>query len=690
MKLGKISLSRDSVIAAALFFIALFVYLRTLCPTLYWGDCGELATAAYTLGVAHPTGYPLWCLIGKLWTLMLPFGSVVWRLNTMSAVFGAAAIPCLYGFSRLTGAPRSISAAAAALFAFSLTFWQQCLFCETYSMTAFYTSLLLFLAARWRVRGRTGSDLKILAVAYGFAITNHQTNTLFLPGFLAFIFLSQPALISLKDPAVRRQWASTLILGAAPLLFYAYIPIRALAQPAANWGNPVTPFSFWYHVTGRGYSDAMFHSAPSIVWGKLAVWAVALGNELPWFLVACAALGLIFLLADRAQRPFGALLGWILLADIVYTVNYNIYNAYIYFIPAYIAISMLAPTGLIRLWRRAEAAIEPAKRTRFALLAASCLLAAAPFQLLRHWRQNDLSHNWTCYDYGRNILATVPAGGVLIDNGKDTSAFAVCYLQNVEGYRNDVVLVKRGVLAGLYDPSYDRWVFYWYLNELTRKDPAFARWFPGGVFSVSKMGSLTEEPLKRIIRDSLIENRPIFVLNPDSYPPMHDTAATRVSIQSYLDKNDATAQIGLLTEVFPKGKRPPDSVVLARTREVWSRYSLRGVYDGIYTGDDYLTGIALDYANAELAYGRVAFVNGDLDESQTAFGHVLRLFQSREAVDTLQRIADLREKRAKVAALPSNGNRVVLSNGNPLLLRISTGRENGIISDKTPSRKVIP
>src|SRR3569833_1104060 len=149
----------DSLIAAHLFATVLAVYLYTLCPTLYWGDCGELAAAAYTLGIAHPTGNPFWCLLAKAWTHIFPFGSIVWRLNVLSAIFGAAAVSVLYGFARTIGSPRTLSWLAASMFAFSFAFWQQCLIAETYTLTALYTSSLLLLAARWRARGCKPVDL---------------------------------------------------------------------------------------------------------------------------------------------------------------------------------------------------------------------------------------------------------------------------------------------------------------------------------------------------------------------------------------------------------------------------------------------------------------------------------------------------------------------------------------------------
>ncbi|MCL5269577.1 MAG: DUF2723 domain-containing protein, partial [bacterium] len=47
----------------AAFGIALGLYVRTMAPTVTLEDSGEFIAAAYCLGVAHPPGYPLWCLL---------------------------------------------------------------------------------------------------------------------------------------------------------------------------------------------------------------------------------------------------------------------------------------------------------------------------------------------------------------------------------------------------------------------------------------------------------------------------------------------------------------------------------------------------------------------------------------------------------------------------------------------------
>ena len=49
--------------------LVFLLYLATTCPTVYFGDSGELIAAADSLGVAHPPGYPLYTLLGRLMLL---------------------------------------------------------------------------------------------------------------------------------------------------------------------------------------------------------------------------------------------------------------------------------------------------------------------------------------------------------------------------------------------------------------------------------------------------------------------------------------------------------------------------------------------------------------------------------------------------------------------------------------------
>ena len=97
------SLSRTDLIIAALVWLAAFaLYVRTLAPSLLWGDMAEFQTLSYTLGMTHPSGYMTHIMIGKLFTL-IPVGNIAWRVNLMSAFFGALAVANVYLITRLHG-----------------------------------------------------------------------------------------------------------------------------------------------------------------------------------------------------------------------------------------------------------------------------------------------------------------------------------------------------------------------------------------------------------------------------------------------------------------------------------------------------------------------------------------------------------------------------------------------------------
>ena len=154
------------------------VYVKTLAPTVSFFDSGELISAAHTLGVAHPPGYPLYVLLGWFFS-RLPVGNVAYRLNLMSAFFASLAALMVYYItytivsqrsrnhksqitnhkSQITNSPSStpermlypvVSMCASFMFAFSLTHWKHAVLAEVYSLNAFLCGLVLLLLLEWR------------------------------------------------------------------------------------------------------------------------------------------------------------------------------------------------------------------------------------------------------------------------------------------------------------------------------------------------------------------------------------------------------------------------------------------------------------------------------------------------------------------------------------------------------------
>ena len=86
---------RDLVVAGVLALGAFAVYVVTLAPDVLPGDSGEFQLAVPLLGIVHPTGYPLYLLLGRLFTL-LPVASIAYRVNLFSAASAALAVGAFY------------------------------------------------------------------------------------------------------------------------------------------------------------------------------------------------------------------------------------------------------------------------------------------------------------------------------------------------------------------------------------------------------------------------------------------------------------------------------------------------------------------------------------------------------------------------------------------------------------------
>src|SRR5262249_19227405 len=129
------------------------LYLRTLCPTVYLGDSGEISTAIATGGVPHPPGYPLFGLLGRAALALIPWGEPAFRIGCVVAAAAAAAVATLYLVAReLDGSPWA-SATGAAVFGASYSFWSQSTRVEVYSLHVLLAGLTLLGGLRYR---RTG------------------------------------------------------------------------------------------------------------------------------------------------------------------------------------------------------------------------------------------------------------------------------------------------------------------------------------------------------------------------------------------------------------------------------------------------------------------------------------------------------------------------------------------------------
>ena len=97
----------------------------TLSPGMLGGDPGELQFVPAILGLPHPTGMPLYVLLGKAWSL-LPLGhSVAWRMNLLAAVSAVLAVVLVFRTVYALVGKAFPALGAALLLAVGATFWSK-------------------------------------------------------------------------------------------------------------------------------------------------------------------------------------------------------------------------------------------------------------------------------------------------------------------------------------------------------------------------------------------------------------------------------------------------------------------------------------------------------------------------------------------------------------------------------------
>jgi len=93
--------------------LAFLLYFLTAARDIVVGDTPELITAAVTLGVPHPPVYPLFTMLGHLFSL-LPFGPIPFRVNLLAVTCDALTVAVIF-FTALRLSRSRPAAAIAAL-----------------------------------------------------------------------------------------------------------------------------------------------------------------------------------------------------------------------------------------------------------------------------------------------------------------------------------------------------------------------------------------------------------------------------------------------------------------------------------------------------------------------------------------------------------------------------------------------
>ncbi|XP_059706557.1 protein O-mannosyl-transferase TMEM260 isoform X1 [Haemorhous mexicanus] len=453
------------------------LYTATLPPALPGGDAGELITAAYELGVAHPPGYPLFTLLAKVAT-GLPGGSPAFRVNLLCGLLGAAAASLLFcTVFRLSGSYAG-GILAAGVFSFSRLTWQWSITAEVFSLNNLFVGLLMALTAHFEEASTAKERSKISklgAFCCGLSLCNQHTIVLYVACVVPWV-LSQ--LFRKRELSLGHLLKLGLCF-LAGLLPYLYLPASSYLNRARwTWGDQTTFQGFLTHFLREEYGTFNLAKAETgSSMGEMLLFQLAqMKSELSLpvlalALVACVSTALP--LKKQQKSPviwlftgmlclYSLFFAWRANLDITKPLFLGVVERF--WLQSSAVVAVLAGLGLATLARLGRGTVLQGTWLLPCLewLPALALVAS---QLWANYSTCDQSNNYVVDKFARNVLSSMPMGAVILLRG-DLPGNALRYLHYCEGMRPDITLVDQEMMT-----------YGWYLPKLAKHLPGVH--FPG-------------------------------------------------------------------------------------------------------------------------------------------------------------------------------------------------------------------
>ena len=503
---------RPSYLAAAITAaVVLLLYVATMAPSTAMWDTSEYIAAAYTLGIPHPPGNPLFVLIGRVFSILPIAPSVAQRVNLLAALTSAASAGMWFLVTErvLVGWfaerwQRIVGGVAATLIgATAFTVWNQSVVNEkVYTISLLGLAVVSWLTVRWSDDpDGPYADRLLLLIAYvlGLGYANHMMGFLAAPAVAVAVIMRRPA--TLLRWKLLLAAGGLVVLGMTPFLTQ---PVRASFFPPINEGEPTTWDAFWYNFNRGQYGKPSVLERQAPFSGQIGMWWLYFKWQ--WlrdmndrsgmfqnvlgavFLVLGVFGGYVHWKRDRRSFWYFGTFMFTLTVLLIYYLNFKyghsqclamgnlpdvpceVRDRDYFFIVSFSAWGVWAALGLVFIWE-SVAALLGAERVRLgretielprrrSWLLASPVLALALVPLIGNWSAASRAGQTDTRDFAHDLLNSVEPYGILVTVG-DNDTFPLWYAQEVEGIRKDVVVANTSLL------NTD-----WYTRQLIRR-PVF-------------------------------------------------------------------------------------------------------------------------------------------------------------------------------------------------------------------------
>ena len=486
------------ILAALSGIVCLVIYILTMHPTVGFIDSGELAAVVYTFGVPHPTGYPLFLLLGFIVSHLPLGGSVIYRLNMLSAIESIAAVIVTYysaimllnyifpklnttGVKKIQSKTGKKTEAAASqpqvkknpndlslliyllafftaiLTGFTKTFWYDATQIEVYALHSLFISLIVFYSLKilTSLREPSKKNWLLLALIIGLSAANHSTTIYFLPAVLYMLYLQYKS-----DAVFTKKLLPYALLLLPGLLLYGILIISSSSGPYLNWSDVSDISNLPDHLRGSDFSQLMFSSTAKFS-DNAAVFFKNLPGEFAIISLLFIAAGLFLLW--KTFKSFSIYIYLCIIFTLIYSFNYNTIEISSFYLLVFYLFSITVPLGIIYIVNAGKPgkilseSKEPKASISKVIITGLILVI---FSAGYNYKENDNSGMYANREVTLSALNSVPQNSVIIVYDWAYMYSASLYFQLVEKVRPDVKVFNIKFLSAP-----------WYLKTISKYYP---------------------------------------------------------------------------------------------------------------------------------------------------------------------------------------------------------------------------
>ena len=357
--------------------LMLIIYGVTVSHTIPWGDGAEFYVAIKNLGIPHPSGYPLFLLLGRFFYLLFSGPYIINFLPGIFTVFGLFFL--FFSIFRLTKSPW-LGLALTLGFGLCQEVWRQSVTAEVYSLNLTFMFILLFLLLNIR-------DNRTLFLGFfvaGLALTNHLTS----------VFYIVPLFFLFKKSNMKLRYG--ILFFVFPLLLYLYFPIRTRFNPLPNLFHPAHFSSLVQYISGQPFQYRTLFFEKNYFFKELSNFIKLWWNQF-FILIPIGFYGIVKLKQGRLR--YAIIIGLLLI--LFYTIFYNIPDKDGYYLPIFGLWLILIAIGLSKLLPR---------------LYHPLLFIFPVFNFIINYQVCNYSREQSLYDLSRTIYNSLPEHSILISD----------------------------------------------------------------------------------------------------------------------------------------------------------------------------------------------------------------------------------------------------------------------------------